>query len=125
MKIERFEDIIAWQKAKLLTVEIYRLFEESKDFGFRDQIQRASVSVMNNIAEGFERNGNREFIQFLSIAKGSCGEVKSQNYRAFDKNLISEEQFEKLNVMTDECKNRIAAMMNYLNNCEIKGLKFK
>lgn len=77
MGIARFEDIIAWQKAKELTIQIYSLFEESKDFGFKDQIQRASVSVMNNIAEGFERKSNKEFKQFLYIAKGSCGEVRS------------------------------------------------
>jgi four helix bundle protein len=77
MRIERFEDIMAWQKAKDLSVAIYRLFETIKDFGFKDQIQRASVSVMNNIAEGFERKGNKEFAYFLYIAKGSCGEVRS------------------------------------------------
>jgi len=77
MTIERFEDIIAWQKAFLLTTHIYKLFESSKDFGFKDQIQRASVSIMNNIAEGFERKSNNEFKQFLFIAKGSCGEVRS------------------------------------------------
>ncbi len=65
MRIERFEDIIAWKKAKDLSVEIYRLFEQHKDFGFKDQIQRASVSVMNNIAEGFERKGNKEFAYFF------------------------------------------------------------
>jgi four helix bundle protein len=65
MKIERFEDIIAWQKAKELSVQVYGMFENSKDFGFKDQIQRASVSVMNNIAEGFERRGNKEFRHFL------------------------------------------------------------
>jgi len=77
MKIERFEDIIAWQKAKVLAVDVYQLFGEHRDFGFRDQILRASVSVMNNIAEGFERRSNNEFRQFLYIAKGSCGEVRS------------------------------------------------
>ena len=77
MKIDRFEDIIAWQKAKSLTLNIYTLFAESKDFGFKDQIQRASVSVMNNIAEGFERKTNKEFKYFLFVAKGSCGEVRS------------------------------------------------
>ena len=77
MAIERFEDIIAWQKAKELTIQIYKIFGESKDFAFRDQIQRASVSVMNNIAEGFERKSNNEFRHFLYIAKGSCGEVRS------------------------------------------------
>lgn len=75
--MKRFEDLIAWQKAKSLCVSIYREFEDSKDFGFKDQIQRASVSVMNNIAEGFERKGNKEFSFFLYIAKGSCGEVRS------------------------------------------------
>jgi len=73
MRIERFEDIIAWQKAKDLTVQIYSLFENSKDFGFKDQMQRAAVSVMNNIAEGFERKRIKAFTYFLYIAKGSCG----------------------------------------------------
>ena len=77
MAIERFEDIIAWQKAKELTIQIYKIFGESKDFAFRDQIQPASVSVMNNIAGGFERKSNNEFRHFLYIAKGSCGEVRS------------------------------------------------
>lgn len=77
MKIVRFEDIIAWQKAKELTRIIYRLFKPNRDFGFRDQIQRASVSIMNNIAEGYERKGNKEFRNFLYIAKGSCAEVRS------------------------------------------------
>ncbi|MFO7658915.1 MAG: four helix bundle protein [Bacteroidales bacterium] len=76
MRIERFENIIAWQKAKELTVQIYAFFGHSKDFGFRDQVQRASVSLMNNIAEGFERKSNNEFRQLLYIAKGSCGEVR-------------------------------------------------
>ena len=82
MKITRFEELIAWQKAKVLTVGIYQAFETSKDFGFRGQIQRASVSVMNNIAEGFERQTNKEFKQYLFIAKGSCAEVRSMLYLA-------------------------------------------
>ncbi len=74
--IERFEDVIGWQKAKVLTVNIYSLFAKSRDFGFQDQILRASVSIMNNVAEGLERKSNKEFRQFLFIAKGSCGEVR-------------------------------------------------
>ena len=74
MKIEKFEDILAWQKAKIMTSKIYSALKDLKDFGFKDQICRASVSVMNNIAEGFERQINNEFRQFLYIAKGSCGE---------------------------------------------------
>jgi len=77
MAIERFEDILAWQKSKEMTLQIYKLFENCKDYGFKDQIQRASVSVMNNIAEGFERKSNNEFKYFLYVAKGSCGEVRS------------------------------------------------
>lgn len=77
MKFDRFEEIIAWQKSKDLYKEIYLLFENSKDYSFKDQIQRATVSIMNNIAEGYERRTNNEFKHFLYIAKGSCGEVRS------------------------------------------------
>jgi four helix bundle protein len=86
-KIEKFEDIIAWQKARVLTKEIYtstRVGLFAKDYGLKDQIQRASVSTMANIAEGFERGGDREFMQYLSTSKGSCGEVKSHLYVALD-----------------------------------------
>ena len=76
MKIEKFEDIIAWQKAEELTLLIYKAFKDNKDFGFKDQIQKASVSIMNNIAEGFERRGDKEFKHFLFIAKGSSGEIR-------------------------------------------------
>ena len=117
MKVERFEDIIAWQKAKLLTVNIYQVFSESKDFGFRDQILRASVSVMNNIAEGFERQTNNEFIQFLFIAKGSCGEVRSLLHLAFALNKISENTFKE---MYNNCE-EISKMLSGF----IKSLKFK
>tara|TARA_R110002050_G_scaffold22726_4_gene61821 strand:- start:3873 stop:4229 length:357 start_codon:yes stop_codon:yes gene_type:complete len=80
MKIQKFEDIIAWQKAQDLAVVIYKTFENSRDFGFRDQIQRASVSISNNIAEGFDRMSDKEFIRFLYIAQASCSEVKSMLY---------------------------------------------
>jgi four helix bundle protein len=77
MKVDRFEDIISWQKARILTISIYHTFSNTKDFGFKDQIQRAVLSIMNNIAEGYERKTNSEFKQFLYISKGSCGEVGS------------------------------------------------
>lgn len=96
MKIEQFEDSIAWQKAKQLCIEVYRVFENSKDFGFRDQIQRAAVSVMNNIAEGFERKGNKEFAYFLYVAKGSCGEVRSMLILAKELNKITNEKQKEL-----------------------------
>lgn len=127
-KILKFEDLEIWQKSREVCQYVEVLFEETKlgsRYSIRDQIDRSSGSIMDNIAEGFERNGNREFIQFFSIAKGSCGEVKSQNYRAYDKKLISEEQFNKLNNLTEILKNKIGAMMNYLNKCELKGTKFK
>jgi len=82
MKIHKFEDIIAWQKAQDLAVAIYQAFNESKDYGFKDQIQRASVSISNNIAEGFDRLSDKEFIRFLYIAQASCSEVKSMLYLA-------------------------------------------
>lgn len=93
MVIEKFEDVIAWQKSKELTLEIYKQFKNNKDFSFRDQIHRASVSVMNNIAEGFERKSNKEFKQFLYIAKGSCGEVRSMLYLALELGYVSDQDF--------------------------------
>lgn len=89
MIIQKFEDIIAWQKARELTQIIYRLFSANRDYGFRDQIQRASVSIMNNISEGFERKGNKELKNFLFIAKGSCAEVRSMIYLALDLKYIT------------------------------------
>ena len=93
-KIEKFEDIIAWQKSKILVSDIYKEFRVCKDYAFRDQIQRASVSIMNNIAEGYERKGNKEFSKFLYISKGSCGEVRSMLYLALDLGYISKDKFE-------------------------------
>lgn len=96
MKIERFEDIQAWQKALEMTKEIYLQFCSVKDYGFRDQIQRAAISVMNNIAEGFERKSDAEFKHFLYIAKGSCGEVRSMLLLALSLEIIDRENIEKL-----------------------------
>lgn len=127
-KINKFEDLEIWQIAREICQYVELLIQTTTlktNYSLKDQIDRSSGSIMDNIAEGFERNGNREFIQFLSIAKGSAGEVKSQSYRAFDKKLISEEQHLKLNEMVEIEKNKIGSMMYYLNNCEIKGLKFK
>jgi len=76
MKIEKFEDIVSWQRAKQLVVLLYGIFKDNKDFGFKDQICRAAVSIMNNIAEGYERSGDKELKRFLYIAKGSSGEVR-------------------------------------------------
>ncbi len=98
-KIERFEELIAWQKARELTAAIYRMSRQgsfAKDFGLSGQIQRAAVSTMSNIAEGFERGRPGEFHQFLSIAKGSCGEVRSQLYVALDVGYLNQRNFSQL-----------------------------
>ncbi|CAM2859749.1 four helix bundle protein [Flavobacterium succinicans] len=127
-KIQKFEDLEIWSLAREICQLVEFLIQNTNlktNYSLRNQIDRSSGPIMDNIAEGFERNGNREFIQFLSIAKGSAGEVKSQSYRAFDKNLITKEQHFKLNEIVELEKNKIGAMMNYLNNCEMKGLKFK
>jgi len=94
-KIERFEDILAWQESKNLCMGIYAAFKNCRDYAFRDQIQRAAVSVMNNVAEGYERKGNKEFAKFLYIAKGSCGEVRSLLYLANDLGYIHKDDFDK------------------------------
>lgn len=96
MKIEGFEDIVSWQKAKELSLRVYRNFKSSKDYPFRDQIQRAAISVMNNIAEGFERSGNKEFKYFLFVAKGSCGELRSMLYVACELGYIPKKEFDEM-----------------------------
>jgi four helix bundle protein len=103
--IERFEDLIAWQKARALTQGIYQLTRQgsfAKDFGLSGQIQRAAVSIMSNIAEGFERGGRGEFHQFLSVAKASCAEVRSQLYVAFDVGPLDRARFDDLLAQAEE-----------------------
>lgn len=114
MKIEKFEDIIAWQRARELTKIIYQELRNSRDFGFRDQMQRASVSIMNNIAEGFERKGNKELKNFLFIAKGSSAEVRSMSYLAFDLQYITKQQHDKLLSMTDEIARLLSGFIKTL-----------
>lgn len=94
MKIDRFEDSIGWQKSKEMTLLLYEYTNVCKDHAYNDQIRRASVSIMNNIAEGFERQTDKEFIQFLYIAKGSCGEVRSMLYIALERKYMTQGQFQ-------------------------------
>lgn len=126
-KIEKFEDLEIWNLSREICRDLEILFETTslgKRFSLKDQMDRSSGSIMDNIAEGFERNGNREFINFLSFSKGSCGELKSQLYRALDKNIITNEEFQVTAVKIELVKNKIGAFMKYLNTSEIKGLKF-
>ena len=102
MKINRFEDVIAWQKGKELTIMVYKVFKDSKDFSFKNQIERASVSIMNNIAEGFERKTNKELRNFLFIAKGSAGEVRSMLELGLELKYISKKDFEEMKNMSLE-----------------------
>ena len=109
--IEKFENLIIWQEAKELTMEVYQSLESLKDFGFKDQIQRASVSIMNNIAEGFERGSDTDYVRFLFYAKGSAGEVRSMLYLANELNYIDEEKsgylIEKLRKLSGSISNFI------------------
>src|SRR5947209_16600148 len=103
-QIDKFEDLIAWQKARLLTSKVYQLSSEhpSHDFGLKDQMRRAAVSIMSDIAEGFERNRPTEFHQFLSVAKASCAELRSQLYVALDAGYLSQESFDSLLAQAEE-----------------------
>jgi four helix bundle protein len=127
-KIERFEDIEAWQKARELTKVIYKITDKgdiAKDFALKDQLRRASISIMGNIAEGFERAGNKEFKQFLAMAKGSVGEVKSHLYVALDSGKMSQQDLNQLMTMADETSRLIAGFLRYLKDSDHKGSKFK
>ena len=128
MKIEQFEDIEAWQKARDLTKMIYKISSESafsRDFGLGNQIRKASVSILSNIAEGFERGGNREFLQFLAMARGSCGEVRTQLYVALDQQYISKEEFDLVVGKTIEVSRMISGLMRYLQRSKMRGNKYK
>ena len=126
--IKKFEDLFVWKLSRELCGDIFRITKYdtfSKDFKFKEQIRNSSGSVMDNIAEGFERNGNREFIQFLSIAKGSCGETRSQLYRALDFQYIVDSEFNVLKQKTEKLSVTIGKLINYLKQSEIKGSKYK
>ncbi len=127
-KIEKFEDIEAWKSAREITRLIYKISSAgdfSKDFALVNQIRRASISVLSNIAEGFERGGDKEFIQFLTVAKGSCGEVRAQLYVAFDQNYIDKEQFILIQHKLIETSRMLSGLIKYLQQSNLKGSKFK
>jgi four helix bundle protein len=121
------EEIEAWKSARTLSKDIYQLIHNgtfARDFPLKDQISRSSGSMMDNIAEGFERGGNREFITFLSYARGSCGEVRSQLYRAHDRNHIADKTFNDYNNEAIRVSKMISGLMDYLITSEMKGFKY-
>ncbi len=125
--VKRFEDLEIWIEARRLSLEIITISKNSdlkSDFRLRDQVKSAAGSVMDNIAEGFERNGNREFIQFLSIAKASAGETRSQIYRIYDNNYIEQDKMQELVTEYEKLSIKIHNFINYLNKNEFKGTKF-
>lgn len=119
-KFNSFEEIISWQKARELNLEIYKVTNSNesfnKDFGLRDQIRRASISISSNIAEGFERQTTKEFIRFLYIAKASAGEVCSQMYLAFDLKYIDKNEFEQLKLNVNEVSKLLSGLLKYLQS---------
>jgi four helix bundle protein len=127
-RIERFEDLEAWKLARCFANLIYKASSSgdfARDFALRDQIRRASISVVSNIAEGFERDGDKEFIQFLFMAKGSCGEVRAQLYLAVDRSYISQEQFSDLTSKAIELSRLMSGLIKYLRHSQLTGKKYK
>ncbi len=128
MKIDRFEDIEAWKAGRELSKVIYQATRRpqfSRDFSLVDQIRRAVVSVTSNIAEGFERGGDREFIQALAVARGSSGEVRSQLYVALDEGYVSQDQFDELCGKALAASRLIGGFIKYLQGSALRGSKFK
>src|SRR5687767_318974 len=126
--IERFEDIVSWKEARKLNNLLGELIDSGKfkhNYRLINQIEGSAGSVMDNIAEGFERSGNKEFIQFLYIAKGSCGELRSQLYRALDRKYISSVEFETFSSHAKRISHLIHKLIIYLENSETKGIKYK
>ena len=127
-KIEKFEDIESWKIARETTRLIYQVSVKgdfSRDFALRDQIRRSSISIMSNIAEGFERGGDKEFLQFLSIAKGSCGEARSQLYIALDAGYVAKDEFDSIYNKLNETGRLISGLMKYLKQSDLRGSKFR
>jgi four helix bundle protein len=127
MKVKRFEDLEIWQEARELCKVIFEITSTGpfcNDFKFRDQIRSSGGSSMDNISEGFDRGGNKEFNQFLSISKGSTGEVRSQSYRAYDFKYISENKLNELLERTDRLSRKTSNLMQHLKNSERKGSKY-
>jgi four helix bundle protein len=120
MVINRFEDIEAWKDSRNLVKEVYGVFRDCRDYGFRDQIQRAAISIMSNIAEGFDRGSNKEFTQFLIIARGSVAEVKSLCYAAKDIGYVSEEKFVALQEIAIRVSGLINGFIHYLKKSDRK-----
>jgi four helix bundle protein len=126
--IERFEQIISWKEARLLNKNLGQLIDSERfksSYRLINQIEGSAGSVMDNIAEGFERGGNKEFIQFLYIAKGSCGELRSQFYRAFDWNYFTQKEFNEYSVHAMKISSLIQKLITYLENAPEKGIKYK
>lgn len=126
--VKSFEELKIWQMSREFCKDIFKITNYvsfSKDFRLKDQIRSSSGSIMDNIAEGFERDGNKEFIQFLSIAKGSCGETRSQLYRALDYSYITEKEFIDLKERTIQISQAINGFIKYLKQSELKGNKYK
>ena len=124
---KKFEDLEIWQLSRKLCNNIFEITEKGsfvKDFRFKDQIKSSSGSIMDNIAEGFGRGGNKEFVNFLSIALGSCSECSSQLYRAFDWKYISESEFKTNSQICEEIISKSGGLITYLKNSELRGTKF-
>jgi len=127
MKVERFEDLDIWKEARELYGLVFEITSSvpfASDFRFRDQIRAASGSVMDNISEGFDRGGNKEFSQFLSISMGSAAEVRSQSYRDFDSKYIDESQLEDMLKRTESISRKTFTLIQYLKTTDIKGIKY-
>lgn len=114
MKFEKFEDIIVWQKSKSLTTSLYKIFESKKDFNFKNQILRAAISTMNNIAEGFERKSNNEFKHYLFMAKGSAGEIRSMLNLGFELQYLTEEEFQNFKIESETISKMLSALIKTL-----------
>ncbi|MDX1603685.1 MAG: four helix bundle protein [Salinimicrobium sediminis] len=126
--VKRFEDLEIWSAARIICDDVFSLKLNSdlkNDYKLYHQLNGSSGSIMDNIAEGFERNGNREFIQFLAVAKASCGETRSQLYRALDRNYLSQEDFDTFYNKLIQLSKQIGSFINYLQKSDFKGTKFR